>query len=64
MKIITVLITAAGVVSLFLAPLTKFVGHKIGTASPAGYLNCATALFMLALVVMVFDKQYCSKEKS
>ena len=64
MKIITVIVTAAGVVALFLAPLAKFAGHKIGVASPAGYLHGATALFMLALVIMVFDKHYCAKEKS
>lgn len=64
MKIITIIITAVGVVGLLLSVATKFIGYRIGHMSPAGYLHGASAMFLLALVIMVFGKHYCSKEGS
>lgn len=64
MKIITMLVTAAGMIGLVLVAVSKVVGHSIGGTSRAGYLHGATALFLLALVIMAFGKCYCSKEKA
>ena len=63
MKMASLVVSGLGVLSLVVAIIDKFVSQPILGVSPGGYLRFATALYLLALVVMAYDRWYgcCSK---
>ena len=63
MKMVSIAVAGLGVLSLVMGIVGKFVAHPILDVSPGGYLRFATALYLLALVVMAYDRCYncCSK---
>jgi len=62
MKILSVVVTLIGAAAMLLAVVNIFAHTHILRITGAGYLRGATALFLLSLVIMVYDKIYGSKK--
>jgi hypothetical protein len=63
MKMISMVVVIMGVISMVMAPASKLFGGNIAGVSPSGFLQGATALYLLALVIMCCDKLYCGKQQ-
>ena len=61
MKIASLIVAVAGVIALVLGVVERALHTFIMNVSPASYLNLAGTLFLLALVVIAFDKVYGKK---
>ena len=62
MKILSIVAAVGGVVALLLAVIVVLAQSYILGVTGAGYLRAATALFLLALVIMGYDRCYCQKK--
>lgn len=62
MKMLSIVAAAAGVIALLLAVIVVLAHSYILGVTGAGYLRGATALFLLALVIMGYDRCYCQKK--
>lgn len=63
MKILSLVVTTGGVIAVVLAIIEVLAstGSIMGVTG-AGFLRGATSLFLLALVVMAYDKFYLQKK--
>ena len=61
MKIVSLLVAVAGVVALALGVIERALNTYIMDVAPMNYLGLAATLFLLALVVMAFDRVYGKK---
>jgi hypothetical protein len=60
MKILSVAVSGLGVLALVLGVVGHFFGHpQILSVSPGWYVRGASALFLLALVIMAYGRCYC-----
>jgi hypothetical protein len=62
MKILSICVAVLGVVALVIAVIGALANTTVLNVTRAGYLRGATALFLLALVIIVYDKCYCCKK--
>lgn len=58
MKTLPLAIGGLGVLALVMGLVAKMLASGILGVSPAGYVRGASALFLLTLVVMVYDRWY------
>jgi hypothetical protein len=61
MKIASVLVALAGVVALIFGIVERALHTFIVQVAPMSFLNLAATLFLLALVIIAFDKVYGKK---
>lgn len=61
MKTLSLVVTGLGLLSFVLGLIDWLSRLMIFGVSKGGYLRGATALFVLALVFMVYDHLYCRK---
>ena len=60
MKMLSLTVTGLGVLALILANVGLCLGHSvIMGVSSGGLVRGASALFLLALVIMVYGRCYC-----
>lgn len=64
MKTASLVVAGLGVLSFVVGILEWLSAQIIFRVSMGGYLRGATALFLLALVIMVYDHVYCRKSNS
>jgi hypothetical protein len=62
MKILSLVVTIGGIIVLFLAIIEVLANIRIMGVTGAGFLRGAMSLFLLALVIMVYDKFYLQKK--
>ena len=63
MKFISVIVVIAGIVVFILAVISALFHVAIPPATAGGYIRGSSSLFLLALVIMIFDRFYCRKQK-
>ena len=60
MKMLSVIVSGLGVLALILAIVGRFLSLPVTMGmSPTGLVRGASALFLLALVVMAYGRSYC-----
>jgi hypothetical protein len=60
MKCLSLTVTGLGVLALILAILGRFGGFNVTMGvAPGGLVRGASALFLLALVIMAYSRCYC-----
>ncbi|MBI4625264.1 MAG: hypothetical protein HY736_18845 [Verrucomicrobia bacterium] len=59
MKMLSVAVGGLGVLALILAIVERLFGFQIMGVPPTGLIRGATALYLLALLIMVYDRWYC-----
>jgi hypothetical protein len=59
MKIVTTIVALLGVVALVLGIFEHLHPVLILSMSPGGYLRGAMALYLLAIMLMVYSRTYC-----
>ena len=61
MKMLSVAVAGAGVVALVLGIAGLLLHHQeICRVTPGGYVRGASALYLLALVIMAYGRCYCT----
>ena len=65
MKMLSVAVGGLGVLTLLLGTVGKLIGiQQMMGITPGGFVRGATALFLLTLVVMAYDRMYgCTETK-
>ena len=62
MKMVSIVAAGLGVLALALAIADRLLLNSVMGVSAGGYLRLATALYLLALVVIAYDRCYsCAK---
>jgi len=61
MKIVSLVVAVVGVIALALGVIERLLHRFIMQVAPASFLNLAGTLFLLALVVIAFDRVYGKK---
>jgi len=59
MKIVTTIVALLGVVALVIGVFEHLHPALILNVSPSGYLRGAMALYLLAIMLMVYSRTYC-----
>ncbi len=62
MKILSIIVALGGVVALVFSIIDIFAHTYILGVTGAGYLRGASALFLLALVIIAYDKCFSCKK--
>lgn len=60
MKMLSVAVGGLGVLALVLAIVERLAGFQIMGIPPTGLIRGASSLYLLALVIMVYDRWYCA----
>lgn len=63
MKILSIIVAVGGIVALILAGFLILNHSNFLGGTGAGYIRLSTSIFLLALVIMMFDRCYCQKKK-
>jgi hypothetical protein len=61
MKMISMIVTVLGVIALILAVVDRSMGTHIAGVTAPSFLRGACTLYLLALVLMCYDKCYGAK---
>lgn len=61
MKTLVIIVSALGILAIGFAFLVILFNIRLLGVTGAGFLRGATALFLLSLVMMKFDKRYIKK---
>ena len=61
MKMLSMMVVILGVISMIMSIVIKLLGQNIAHVSPSGWLQGATAMYLLALALMMYDKVYGAK---
>jgi hypothetical protein len=64
MKMASIVVAGLGVLALVLGLVDRLFQAQILHLTSGGYLRGATVLYLLALVIMVFDHNYCTKSEA
>ncbi len=64
MKILSGVVAVLGAISIVLAIVVLLAHIRIMGVTGAGFLRGATALLLLSLAVMVYDKLYIQKNRT
>jgi hypothetical protein len=59
MKCLSLTVTGLGVLALILAIVSRFSGILMMGVAPGSLIRGASALFLLALVIMAYGRCYC-----
>ncbi len=63
MKLVSLLVSLIGVLALLLGGIERALKTFILDISPVSYLNVAATLFLLALVLIEYDRAYGTGKK-
>lgn len=63
MRILSIIITVIGAIAIILSVIQVLAHVAILGLTGAGWLRGATALLLLALVLIAYDHECCCKEK-
>ena len=61
MKMASVVVSGLGILALVVGIVEHLTKLELLSVSPGGYLRGATALYLLAVVIMIFDHNYCKQ---
>jgi len=64
MKMLAIVVAVGGIAALILAGILILAHENFLGGTGAGYIRLSTSIFLLALVIMMFDKSYCREKKS
>lgn len=64
MKLVSLLVAVVGVVALLLGGIERALNTFILDVSPVNYLAVAGTMFLLALVLIQYDRTYGSAKKA
>jgi hypothetical protein len=59
MKMLSTVVSGLGVLALIVAIVERLAGFQLLGIPPSGLIRGASALYLLALVIMVHDRCYC-----
>jgi len=63
MKLVSLAVTLVGVLSLLLGGIERALHTFVFNIAPVNYLSVAATLFLLALVIIEFDRAYGAVKK-
>ncbi len=64
MKLVSLVVALVGVLALLLGGIARAMSTSILAITPISYLGVASALFLLALVVIEYDRAYGAGKKA
>ncbi len=64
MKLISLVVTLGGVLALLVGGIARALSTSIFAITPISYLSVAATLFLLALVVIEYDRAYGQGRKA
>ncbi len=64
MKTASLAVAAVGVLALLMGMVERVLHFTLLGAAPRGFLGLATALFLLALVLIEYDRAYGAEKKA
>lgn len=62
MKILSLVVTIGGIIALVLAIIDVLASTRIMGVTGAGFVRGSMSLFLLALVIMAYDRFYLQKK--
>ncbi len=64
MRVVSILVALVAVIGLILAGIGILIQTPIFSVSSGGYLRGASALFLLAIFLILYDQCYCKAKAS